>query len=144
MGRHRKTTYETWKSSCYFLQYHIILVTKYRHPVIKTELKDSLYEHAKDYFNRQDKIKLLKINGTDYHIHLLIQGHPNMNLAEVIGAYKASSSRYIRKLYKETLQPYYWKPYFWSKSYFITGVSETSETLIQEYIQNQTIDSSRN
>lgn len=130
-------TYDTYKHACYSLKYHIILVTRYRHPVIKDNLKDKLYEHAKNYFKRQTGIELLELSGTPDHIHLLIKGNPNMNLTEVIGAYKASSSRYIRKLFSEELKPYYWKPYFWAHSYFVTGVSETSEKLIKEYIRNQ-------
>jgi len=41
-------------------------------------------------------------------------------------------------LYGETiLKKYYWKPYFWSDSYFISSVSENSLHTIKQYIQNQ-------
>ena len=42
------------------------------------------------------------------------------------------------KQYGDTLlKPYYWKPLFWSDSYFVTSVSENSLTNIKTYIQNQ-------
>ena len=44
----------------------------------------------------------------------------------------------IRKEYGETfLKEYYWKPLFWSDSYFVTTVSENSLQMVQEYIKNQ-------
>ncbi|MBR3171587.1 MAG: transposase [Lachnospiraceae bacterium] len=35
------------------------------------------------------------------------------------------------------LRKYYWKPYFWSDSYFVTTASENSLTMVQEYIRDQ-------
>ena len=35
------------------------------------------------------------------------------------------------------LKKYYWKPYFWSDSYFISSVSENSLHTIKQYIRNQ-------
>lgn len=137
MSRPRSTTYYTWKHSCYLLQYHLVLVTRYRHPVITGKVRNKLFEHAKDYFKRMKGIKLLEINGEPDHIHILFEGNPNMNLKDVISAYKSASSRYIRQECSDELKPYYWKPYFWSQSYFVTGVSETNQQLISEYIQNQ-------
>ena len=44
----------------------------------------------------------------------------------------------VIKQYGDTLlKPYYWKPLFWSDSYFVTSVSENSLTNIKTYIQNQ-------
>ena len=51
---------------------------------------------------------------------------------------KTKTSRYARKEYGETfLKEYYWKPLFWSDSYFVTTVSENSLQMVQEYIKNQ-------
>ena len=42
-----------------------------------------------------------------------------------------------RKRFTKTLNKYYWKPYFWSRSYFIATVSEKSTQMVKEYIKNQ-------
>ena len=39
--------------------------------------------------------------------------------------------------FAEYLAPFYWKPYLWSRSYFVCTVSERSHELITEYIRNQ-------
>ncbi|MBR2845546.1 MAG: transposase, partial [Solobacterium sp.] len=46
-------------------------------------------------------------------------------------------SRKIRQNYSEQLKPFYWKPYFWSLSYFIGSVSEKSTAVVKQYIQQQ-------
>ena len=35
------------------------------------------------------------------------------------------------------LKHYYWKPYFWSLSYFIGSVSEKTTSAVKHYIQHQ-------
>ena len=44
-------TYYTNRHSCYLLQYHLVLVTKYRHPVIKGKQEQFLKEYTQQYFN---------------------------------------------------------------------------------------------
>ena len=107
------TSYYTNKHSCYLLQYHLALVTKYRH------------------------LNLLEVNTDDDHIHILFEAPPQIRLSDFVNAYKSASSRMIRKLFSDQLQDYYWKPYFWSLSYFIGSASEKSTAVIAEYIKNQ-------
>lgn len=71
------------------------------------------------------------------HIHILFDAMPQINLAELVNAYKTATSRRLRKQYPEVLNRYYWKPYFWSLSYFIGSVSECSVQAVKKYIQNQ-------
>ena len=42
----KRTGYEyyTNRHSCFLLQYHIVLVTKYRHPVLTGDVKTAVYE----------------------------------------------------------------------------------------------------
>ncbi|WP_212966097.1 transposase, partial [Lederbergia ruris] len=35
------------------------------------------------------------------------------------------------------LKPYYWKPYFWSKSYLLLTTGGAPISVIKEYIKNQ-------
>ena len=43
--------YYTNRHSCFLLQYHMVLVTKYRHPVITGKLKDDLYARIRGIFD---------------------------------------------------------------------------------------------
>lgn len=128
--------YRKNRHSCYSLKYHLVLVTKYRHPVIKDELSIKLKEYVEYYFNN-NKLDILEYNDDLDHIHILFEGKPNLNLSNFINGLKTLTSKNIRKDFKEELAPYYWKPYFWSRSYFISTVSEVSQSIVESYIKNQ-------
>lgn len=124
------------RHSCFLLPYHLVLVTKYRHPVIHGELETALKEYIEQYFKDRD-LNLTAIEGMPDHLHILFDAKPNMNLSEFINAFKSASSRMIRKQFSEELKPYYWKPYFWSLSYFIGAVSERTASAVKAYIEAQ-------
>ena len=133
----RDQNYYTNRHSCFLLQYHMVLVTKYRHPVIKDEVKDALYKKIRDIFEER-KLNILEFNGESDHIHILYEADPFTAPGEPANVVKTQSSRYIRKLYGETiLKKWYWKPSFWSDSYFVATVSENSLSVVKEYIRNQ-------
>ena len=54
-----------------------------------------------------------------------------------INIYKTVTSRLIRKNFSEQLKQYYWKPYFWSDSYFVCSVSDRTESAVKSYIDSQ-------
>ena len=122
--------------SCFLLQYHLVLVTKYRHPVLQGEIEEYLVQYTRDYFKKQD-LNILELNCNEDHIHILFEAVPQMNLSNFVNAYKTASSRMIRKNFGDELKQYYWKPYFWSLSYFIGSVSENTLDAVKKYIQNQ-------
>ena len=129
--------YYTNRHSCFLLQYHLVLVTKYRHPVISGEIKDALYDKIRSIFEERN-LPILEFNGDTDHVHILFEADPFTSPGEFANVLKTQSSRYIRKLYGDTLlRKWYWKPYFWSDSYFVASVSENSLSAVRKYIQNQ-------
>ena len=116
--------------SCFLLQYHLVLVTKYRHPVLTGEVKDFVYSYLKER---------MEMNGEPDHVHILFEAPPNMDLAKMVNALKTGSSRMTRKHFADELAPYYWKPFFWSMSYFICTVSDRNAETVKRYIQDQDI-----
>ena len=124
--------------SCFLLQYHFVMVTKHRHKIISGELKDFLLQYTNEYFDKQG-LNILVINTDEDHLHIIFEAYPNLNLAHFVNAYKSASSRQVRTKFNKLLSKYYWKPYFWSQSYFISTVSEKSTELVQQYVNNQGI-----
>ena len=122
----------------FLLQYHLIFITKYRHPVITGKLKSRLLEYTNEYFNDRD-LNILEINTDNDHIHILFESYPNFNISKFVNAFKSASSRHMRQEFKTELSSYYWKSYFWSRSYFVCTVSEKSTQYVKEYIENQDI-----
>ena len=129
--------YYTNRHSCFLLQYHMVLVTKYRHPVLTGGVKDLVYQTIRDTFDEKGLV-ILEMNGEADHVHVLYESDPFTSPGELVNIVKTKTSRFARKQYGDTiLKKYYWKPFFWSDSYFVTTVSENSLSLVQAYIQNQ-------
>ena len=124
------------RHSCFLLQYHLVLVTRYRHPVIAGDIETRLLEYTGKYFKERSCV----INAIECmmdHMHILFDAPPQINLADFINAYKSASSRILRKEYPDILRQYYQEPYFWSLSYFIGSVSDRTETAVKSYIEHQ-------
>ncbi|MCI6754298.1 transposase, partial [Galactobacillus timonensis] len=58
-------------------------------------------------------------------------------LSKLVNNYKTVTSRLLRKEFSSALEKYYWKDLFWSDSYFLSTVSETTEEAVRIYIQEQ-------
>lgn len=120
----------------YKLTYHLVLVTKYRHKCITKEVLEFLKKNIEDNLNKND-IELLEFNGESDHIHLLIEAHPSMELSKIINNIKTVSSRMVRKEFKDYLEKYYWKPYFWKRGYCIITTGGAIIDIIKKYIEEQ-------
>lgn len=129
--------YYTNRHSCFMLQYHMVLVTKYRKPILTGEVKDLVYRIIRDIFDEK-KLVILELNGEPDHIHLLYEADPFTAPGTLANIIKTKTSRFARKEFGETaLKKFYWKPLFWSDSYFVTSVSENSLENVQRYIKEQ-------
>ena len=129
--------YRKNRHAVYLLQYHLVVVTKYRHPVIDGNIKNRLISLSYEIIEGHWKGEILEINTDHDHIHIQFEISPQTQLSKLINNYKTVTSRLIRKEFSEELRPYYEKPYFWSDTYFISSVSDTSRKTIEQYIQAQ-------
>lgn len=127
-----KDLYYRNRHSCYLLQYNLVVIIKYRYPVLKDQIKDKLISIAQDVSQDDWKTNIIAINTYLDHIHILFEAHPQVQLSKLVNNFKTVSSRLIRKEFSEQL-----KPYFWSSSYFICTVSEKSEAIVKKYIESQ-------
>lgn len=65
--------YDKNRHAVYKLQYHLVVVTKYRHPVITGKLKDRLLEISRYIIEDCWKSKILEMNTDSDHIHILFE-----------------------------------------------------------------------
>ena len=130
-------SYRTNRHSCYDLEYHLVVVTKYRHPVITGQIMTRLIELSKQIIEEYWECKISAINTDKDHIHIMFEAKPQIQLSKLINNFKTVTSRRIRKEFANELKPFYWKPYFWSDSYFICTVSDRSRDIVEKYIVNQ-------
>ncbi len=132
--------YHTNRHSCYLLEYHLVVVTKYRHPVISGKLKERLLEISYEVIENHWSCKISEINTDKDHIHIMFEAPPQVQLSKLANNYKTVTSRLLRKEFTDELKNYYWKPYFWADSYFVCTVSDKNRTVVKKYIQNQGVD----
>ena len=134
--RKKDQMYYTNRHSCFLLQYHMVLVTKYRKPVLTGELKEHVYQIIRTLC-RERGYNILEMNGEADHIHLLFEAGPEMAPMEFANVVKTKTARFARRDFPEEVKKYYWKPYFWTDSYFVTSVGTNSLAVVQNYIKNQ-------
>ena len=125
------------RHAVYRLQYHLVVCTKYRHPVLADSIRDRLIEISYDIIENRWNSEIIEIETDLDHVHILFETSPQTQLSKLINNYKTVTSRLLRKEFSNTLEPYYWKPCFWSDTYFISSVSDTSEAVIRRYILTQ-------
>ena len=124
------------RHSCYNLRYHLILVTKYRKPAISDEVLKTIRGVVENVFNKSG-CELIALNHDKDHIHILFIAPPQIQLSSMINNLKTVTSRLVRRDHKAWLSKFYWEPIFWSRSYYIGSVGDTTAAIVEMYIQNQ-------
>ena len=132
----KNNQYYTNRHSCFLLQYHLVLVTKYRKKVFNNDMETYLTSFVESMMKKND-CNLMEINYHKDHVHILFEAPVTLNLPNFINGLKSTSSRMIRRAFPDYLKPFFEKPVFWSRSYFICTVSEHTTKVVQEYIKNQ-------
>lgn len=123
--------------AAYRLHYHVVFTVKYRHACIDAAMLAWLRGVFADVC-RSWRCELTACNGEADHVHLLIDGHPSMNLARLVGNLKTVSARYIRNEFAPQLARYFWKAKFWNSAYAVVsaGGHASIERLI-DYVRDQ-------
>lgn len=130
-----KTIYDNNNHSVFLLNYHLILVVKYRRKVISEKIKNRLIEIF-DYICGNYNISAIEINGDLDHIHILFKAHPNSEISKFINAYKSASSRLIKKEFPQ-IKNLLWREAFWSKSFFLATTGGVTLDELKRYVETQ-------
>lgn len=121
--------------SVFNINFHLILVTKYRRKVIDDEISNRLkeiFEKIAPTYN----IRLDEWNHDKDNIYALYNCHPNTHASKFINAYKSAASRLIKKEFPE-IKEKLWKDSFWSKSFCLISTGGVSINVIKGYIESQ-------
>jgi len=101
--------------SVFALFYHLVLVTKYRRDVIDESISVRLREIF-DYIAPTYKITVQEWDHEPDHLHILFRAHPKSEISKFLNAYKAASSRLIKKEFPQ-ISDKLWQGFFWSRSF---------------------------
>ncbi len=120
--------------SVFLLNYHLVLVIKYRRKVIDNKMPNRLKDIF-EYICPKYNITLEEWNHDLGHVHLLFRGYPNTDISKFINAYKSASSRLIKKEFSQ-IRKQLWKECFWSRSYCLITTDGAPIDVVRKYIEN--------
>lgn len=126
--------------SVYDLNYHLILVIKYRHEVITDSIS---YELQKMFtaIGENYGISVIEFNHDVDHLHVLFRAKPVSELSKFINSYKSATSRVVKRKYPEVKKKL-WKEKFWSNSFYLATTGGVGIDTLKEYVKNQGLKSS--
>lgn len=122
-------------TAVYSLNYHLILVVKYRQDVFDNqEIVDELKWRTINIAERYD-VEVRNQEVDSDHLHLLITTEPTTDLTKFINALKTGTSKAIRHRYD--IDDKLWNDVFWSDSYCLITTGEVTLDQLQEYVEQQ-------
>ena len=127
--------FDTNNHSVFSLNYHLVMVVKYRRKVINDNISNRLKEMF-EYIGKTYHITLMEWNHDIDHVHVLFKGCPNTEISKFMNAYKSASSRLI-KIENPEIKEKLWKETFWSKSYCLISTGVVTIDVIKKYIETQ-------
>lgn len=122
-------------NAVYLLNYHIILVVKYRRKVFDN---DTIIERTKELMRKisaENDVEVINQECGDDHIHIMISTKPTLQLTKYINLLKGHSARALRKEFDFSEQLY--GDSLWSDSYYIATCGNVSLDTLYNYIENQ-------
>ena len=118
--------------SVFALYYQLVLVTKNRMPIFHDEIVNFNIEQ----FKQLSKPYLIEIYDYSYeadHMHIKFKAHPKSEISKFINAYKSSTSRLIKKEFKNVEA----EDGLWEKTYFLITEGVPSKDMIMHYIKTK-------
>lgn len=121
--------------SVFLLNYHLIMVVKYRRKVIDDKVSKRA-EEIFSYIAPRYGITVDEWNHDGDHVHVMFRAQPKSELSKFINAYKSASSRLIKKEYPE-IRKKLWEEAFWSQSFCLLSAGGAPIETIRAYIESQ-------
>ena len=110
--------------------FRIVICTKYRAMTIDNANKEHLYKYIWGIINKS-RCRLIKMNGIPNHIHMLVEVHSEVAVADLVRDIKRASSYFAKQ---SDMFPLFDG---WSAEYAAFTASYSPKERIVNYIMNQ-------
>jgi putative transposase len=120
----------------YALNYHLVLVTKYRRRCLTAAMLSQIQVLAQKRCAVRDG-ELIECNGEADHVHLLVSLPPHVAVSEFVNALKTNTARLLRRDFPKELARWYKQPVLWSRSYCAISVGGAPLDVLKRYIEQQ-------
>ncbi len=116
------------------IQYHFVLVTKYRYKVLKGDVALKVRELIRQTCEAFE-IEILQGVVSKDPIHMLVSAPPNLAPSEIMRRIKGRSSAKLFETFPE-LKKRSWGRHFWARGYFCVTSGEVTEEMINAYLEH--------
>ena len=122
--------------SVYNLNYHIVLVVRYRHEVLVDGVEEFLKQQIPDICTRYGW-EQLALEVMPDHVHLFVSAPPVTAPNTIARTIKSITAIAIFKAYPALKQRRFWGGSFWSDGCYYGSAGTVSAATIANYIRNQ-------
>ena len=122
--------------AAYQLNYHLVLLPKYRKKGLQSPISDLLSEIILKICSIYE-FRLISSKIRPDHVHLFLSAPPKFAPSTIAKIVKSITARQIFRDYPELKQDVFWGGHFWSNGYYIGSAGAVSSTTIQEFIEWQ-------
>lgn len=112
------------------LHYHIVFSTKHRHPWIRPDIEQRVWEYLGG-IARQNDMKALLVGGIEDHLHVVLGAPPTMAVSKAVQLLKGGSSKWIHETFPDLAQ------FEWQQGYGAFSVSKSNLPDVNHYVANQ-------
>lgn len=119
------------------MKIHIVLVTKYRKPLLVTDIASSVKQIISDIATKKN-YHIVSMGTDKDHIHILLKYDTTERVSDIVKTIKQITTYYMWNKHHNYFSKYYWKKkILWSDGYFACSIGEVASATIQKYIETQ-------
>ncbi len=112
------------------LLFHVIFSTTNRESLLSPELRERFYPYISG-IAIQNNFKIIIINGTDNHVHILLSLKPDLSVSKAVQLIKGGSSKWIHENFSAL------KMFSWQEGYGAFTVSASQINATKQYVSDQ-------
>ena len=128
------SSYLTKNHAKFYLKIHLVLVCKYRKPLLKDKIDLHIKKIIK-YIEKKSKFSIDIMESDKDHIHLLLDIIPTHSISSIVNRLKAISTFYIWRLHEDFLKKHFWKEKHFGLLRNPFRISHTLFHLLEKQIQ---------
>lgn len=110
--------------------FHVVFSVKERRGFLSKDLRERLYPYICG-IAKQNNFKIIAINGTDNHLHILLSLRPDLSVSKAVQLIKGGSSKWLHDNFSSL------NIFSWQEGYGAFTVSASQADIIKQYITNQ-------
>jgi REP element-mobilizing transposase RayT len=98
--------------------------------VLTGEVEQYVHQHMKSRCTETKGVYFLDVNGDDRHVHLVVRIEPHVNISELIGNLKGSSSHDTNERFRRKILS-------WQRGYGVVSFGKRNLEWVLTYVRNQ-------